>query len=73
MRKLLWEKKFGDKIETSQARGLGFPGGSDGKECGRPRFDPWVEKIPWRREWQPTPVSNQLILKEINPQYGWKD
>ena len=22
----------------------------------RPRFDPWVGKIPWRREWQPTPV-----------------
>ena len=22
---------------------------------GRPRFDPWVGKIPWRREWQPTP------------------
>ena len=20
------------------------------------RFDPWVGKIPWRREWQPTPV-----------------
>ena len=20
------------------------------------RFDPWVEKIPWRRAWQPTPV-----------------
>ena len=19
-------------------------------------FDPWVEKIPWRRAWQPTPV-----------------
>ena len=19
-------------------------------------FDPWVEKIPWRRKWQPTPV-----------------
>ena len=19
-------------------------------------FDPWVEKIPWRRSWQPTPV-----------------
>ena len=19
------------------------------------RFDPWVGKIPWRREWQPTP------------------
>ena len=23
---------------------------------GRPRFDPWVRKIPWRRKWQPTPV-----------------
>ena len=21
-----------------------------------PSFDPWVGKIPWRREWQPTPV-----------------
>ena len=25
-------------------------------QCRRPRFDPWVGKIPWRREWQPTPV-----------------
>ena len=37
-----------------------FPGGSDGKEsayqCRRPRFNPWVGKIPWRRKWQPTPV-----------------
>ena len=23
---------------------------------GRPGFDPWVGKIPWRREWLPTPV-----------------
>ena len=22
----------------------------------RPRFDPWVGKIPWRRAWQPSPV-----------------
>jgi len=40
-----------------------FPGGARGKECiclcsrhTRYRFDPWVGKIPWRREWQPTPV-----------------
>ena len=37
-----------------------FPGGSDGKsvclQCGRRGFDPWVEKIPWRRKWQPTSV-----------------
>ena len=22
----------------------------------RPRLNPWIRKIPWRREWQPTPV-----------------
>ena len=26
-------------------------------QCGRPGFDPWVRKIPWRRESLPTPVS----------------
>ena len=25
-------------------------------QCGSPRINPWVGKIPWRREWQPTPV-----------------
>ena len=25
-------------------------------QCMRHRFDPWVGKIPWRRNWQPTPV-----------------
>ena len=39
-----------------------FPGSTSGEEpycqcrrSNRPRFDPWVGKIPWRREWQPTP------------------
>ena len=39
---------------------LGFPDGSDRNEsaCNArdPEFDPWVRKIPWRREWQPSPV-----------------
>ena len=26
-------------------------------QCGRPRFDPWVGKIPWKRKWQPTQYS----------------
>ena len=26
----------------------------ESKSC---RFDPWAVKIPWRRAWQPTPVS----------------
>ena len=25
-------------------------------QCRKPRFDPWVGKISWRREWLPTPV-----------------
>ena len=25
-------------------------------QCGIPGFDPWVGKIPWRRERLPTPV-----------------
>ena len=35
---------------------LGFPGSSDGKELWRSQFDLWVGRIPWRKEWQPTPV-----------------
>ena len=42
---------------------VGFPGGARGREptCQyrrhkRCRFDPWVEKIPWRIAWQHTPV-----------------
>ena len=27
-----------------------------GLQCRRPRFDPWVKKIPWRRERLPSPV-----------------
>ena len=37
----------------------GFPGGSSGKETAcqyKRHIDPWVEKIPWRRRWQPTPI-----------------
>ena len=38
----------------------GLRSGSDGKEiwlqCRRSWFYPWVRNIPWRREWQPTPV-----------------
>ena len=30
--------------------------GLSGFSGGRPGFDLWVGKIPWRRKWQPTPV-----------------
>ena len=25
-------------------------------QCGRPGFEPWFGKIPWRKKWQSTPV-----------------
>ena len=25
-------------------------------QCRRPGFEPWVRKIPWKREWLPTPL-----------------
>ena len=35
----------------------GIPGGKEPAcQCWRCGFNPWVGKIPWRREWQPTPV-----------------
>ena len=59
----------------------GFPGGSDSKEptCySEDQIDPWVRKIPWRREWQPTPVffpresHGQKSLAGYSP-WGYKN
>ena len=49
-------------IYNIQISVYGCLGGSDGEEftwqCRwRPGFDPWVGKIPWRREWQPLQYS----------------
>ena len=35
---------------------MAFPGGSANKESAGDGFNPWAGKIPWRREWLPTPV-----------------
>jgi len=46
---------------------MGFPGGSDSKEsaCRRHRFNPWVRKISWRRERQPTLELSEIIVRKI--------
>ena len=47
------------RILREVQRAMGFPCGSAGKEStcsGRPGFNPWVGKIPWRRERLPIPV-----------------
>ena len=60
-------EKLSKDLQKSFAE-VDFPGSSDSKayffvclqivclQCGRPRFNPWVGKIFWRRKWQPTAV-----------------
>ena len=54
----------------------GFPGGSDGQrfcqQCKRPEFDPWVGKIPWKRERLPSPVFGAGELHGYSP-WGHKE
>ena len=48
-----------------------FPGSSGSQDClwcGRPGFDPWGGKIPWRREWQPTQV---ILPGEFHGESPW--
>ena len=54
---------FGYAEFERSVRNRGFLGGASGKEpayrCRRHKrhgFNPWVRKILWRRQWQPTPV-----------------
>ena len=43
-------------------------------QCGRLRFDPWVRKILWRREWLPTPEgpSNQSFGFSSSHVWMWE-
>ena len=42
-------------------------------QCGRPGLDPWVGKIPWRRERLPTPVFRPGEFHGLHSQStGWQ-
>ena len=41
-------------------------------QCGRPGFDPWVGKIPWRRERLPTPVFRPGEFHGLYSPWGCK-
>ena len=64
-------------MEIPQLISKNFPGGSDGKESACNAGDlglSRVEKIPWGREWMPTPVflpgefHGQRSLQSMGPQ-----
>ena len=42
-------------------------------QCRRPGFNPWVGKIPWRREWLPTPVFWSGEFHGLYTPWGHKD
>ena len=54
-----------------------FPWWPAGKEiclqCGRPRFDPWVGKTPWRREQLPASVFWSEELHAVYSPWGHKE
>ena len=53
-------QKMKDKVIKENRKRRDFPGATAVKapllNCRRLGFDPWVQKIPWRRDWLPTPV-----------------
>ena len=64
-----WKKHYHYNLKTKESQAeltvrltfntVSFPDDSVGRVClqsGGLKFNPWVRKIPWRREWQPTPV-----------------
>ena len=52
------------RIEKMQEVFVGFPGGSDSKEpacsAGDLGLIPGLGRFPWRREWQPMPLTGAI-------------
>ena len=43
-------------IKSPRALSLGGSGRKISLQCRRPRFDPWIGKIPGWKKWQPIPL-----------------
>ena len=63
-----------NSVDTNHLFTEGFPRGHSGKEatcqcrrCKRRRFDPWVRKIPWRRNGNPLQPSCLENYKDRGP------
>ena len=65
-------KEYNQILRLYLKKCVGFPGGSDSKESAFSARDTGL-KIPWRREWKPTPVflpgefHGQRILEGYSP------
>ena len=64
------------RILREVQRARGFPCGSAGKEftcSGRPGFNPWVGKIPWRKERLPMSVLWSGEFRGLYSPWGCKE
>ena len=71
-----WEDPL-EKGQSTHFSILGLPSWISWKrihlQCGRPGFNPWVGRIPWRRERLPTPVFGPGEFHELYSPYGHKE
>ena len=54
-----WAVSFANCVRGLQGLTRGFSGKESSSQCWRCQrciFDAWVQKIPWRRAWQPTQI-----------------
>ena len=54
-----WAVSFAHCVRSLQGLTRGFSGKESSSQCWRCQrciFDAWVQKIPWRRAWQPTQI-----------------
>ena len=76
VRFLGWEDPL-EKGQTTHSNILGLPWWLSWwgihLQCGRPGFDPWVGKIPWRRERLPTPVFWPGEFHRLHSSWGHKE
>ena len=42
-------------------------------QCQRPGFDPWLRKIPWKKEWLPTPIFWPGEFQRLKIVHGSKE
>ena len=54
LKQVLWQCHRGKHLSMVGQTVRNLP--ANARDIGDPRFDPWVRKIPWRREWIPTPA-----------------
>ena len=71
--RFLGQEDLLEKGKATQSSILGLPYWLSCLQCGRPGSDPWVGKIPWRRERLPTPLFWPGEVHGLHSPWGCKE